>query len=325
MPSCSSNNCLDHGHVELKGETRVLDVTMAGGPIRARVTASCALIEGFGVMGEFWGFCGTSYAFLQFKQLFGLWTCRIEGRDTSLELDKGWRSHQSEALWEDSGDSVARAMLSCSSNNCLDYGHVELKGETRVLDVTMAGGPIRARVTASCALIEGFGVMGEFCGFCGTSYAFLQFKQLFGLWTCRIEGRDTSLELDKGWRSHQSEALWEDSGDSVGRAMLSCSSNNCLDYGHVELKGETRVLDVTKAGDRIRATVTSSCALIESFGVMGEFWGFCGTSYAFLQFKQLFGLWTCRIEGRDTSLELDKGWRSHQSEVGLILCAYRGF
>ncbi|CAL7933665.1 unnamed protein product [Xylocopa violacea] len=202
--------------------------------------------------------------------------------------------------------SVGRAMLSCGSTNCLDYGHVELKGGTRVLDVTKAGDRIRARLASSCALIEGFGVMGEFWGFCGTSYAFLQFKQLFGLWTCRIEGRDTSLELDKGWRSHQSEfkqlsGLW-----------------TC----RIE---DTRVLDVTMAGGPIRARVTASCALIEGFGVMGEFWGFCGTSYAFLQFKQLFGLWTCRIEGRDTSLELDKGWRSHQIEVDLILCAYRGF
>ncbi|CAL7933666.1 unnamed protein product [Xylocopa violacea] len=107
--------------------------------------------------------------------------------------------------------------------------------------------------------------------------------------------------------------------------MLSCGSTNCLDYGHVELKGGTRVLDVTKAGDRIRARLASSCALIEGFGVMGEFWGLCGTSYAFLQFKQLFGLWTCRIEGRDTSLGRDNGWRSHQSEGDRILCAYRGF
>ncbi|CAL7948500.1 unnamed protein product [Xylocopa violacea] len=120
-------------------------------------------------------------------------------------------------------------MLSCGLNNCLDYKHVALKGKTRVLDVTKTGNRIRARLASSSAIIEIF-----------------------------------------GW-------FWENSGESVRRIMLSCGLNNCLDYKHVALKGKTRVLDVTKAGNRIRARLASSSAIID--GLWG-FWYNSGDSVA---------------------------------------------
>ncbi|CAL7941358.1 unnamed protein product [Xylocopa violacea] len=138
-----------------------------------------------------------------------------------------------EEFWENSGHSVGRAALFCGSDNCLDHGHVESKGQTRVLDVTKAGDLIRA----SC----------------------LDYKHV------ELKGKTWVLDVTKAGDRIRArfasscaiivgfEEFWENSGHSVGRAALFCGSDNCLDHGHVESKGQTRVLDMTKAGDRIRA------------------------------------------------------------------------
>ncbi|CAL7950497.1 unnamed protein product [Xylocopa violacea] len=301
MLSCGLSNCLDYKHVALKGKTCVLDVTKAGNRIRARLASSSAIIDGL------WGFWYNSGESVRRIMLScGLNNCldykhvALKGKTCVLDVTKAGnriraRLASSSAIidglwgfWYNSGESVRRIMLSCGLNNCLDYKHVALKGKTCVLDVTKAGSRIRARLASSSAIIEIFGGFWENSGesvrrimlSCGLNNC-LDYKHV------ALKGKTCVLDVTKAGsriraRLASSSAIidglwgfWYNSGESVRRIMLSCGLSNCLDYKHVALKGKTCVLDVTKAGNRIRARLASSSAIIEIFG---GFWENSGES-----------------------------------------------
>ncbi|CAL7951555.1 unnamed protein product [Xylocopa violacea] len=294
MLSCGLSNCLDYKHVALKGKTCVSDVTKAGNRIRARLASSSAIIE---IFGGFWYNSGESVRRIMLS--CGLNNCldykhvALHGKTRVSDVTKAGnriraRLATSSAIiedfwgfWENSGESVRRIMLSYGLNNCLDYKHVALHGKTRVSDVTKAGNRIRARLSSSCAIIVGFWGFWDNSGesvrrimlSCGLSNC-LDYKHV------ALKGKTCVSDVTKAGnriraRLASSSAIieifggfWYNSGESVRRIMLSCGLNNCLDYKHVALHGKTRVSDVTKAGNRIRARLATSSAIIE------DFWGF---------------------------------------------------